>query len=1293
MFARNQGKSASTRGIGLLVLGLLLVPGPTFSASPGSTVESLPPASLPASDPPIYFEPQGVFSLGTPESLARVRQIRLRHNLASGSDLRILLDARNSHSLVANLKAAGFGVSQKKPSSEKIAAGNAEIYFHEFSRARVGGPLPDSLRPFERMGDEGYVLVAETAGPDSFRIVVAANSPKGLFRGGMTVERLLVDQPAGRRRSRLEPVVVLDYPDHPFRGAQPSWAPMNANSRTVPEKTLDMLDSLARAGANSVNWMASWSAQEKVGWEKNGAWSAALVQVAAAERFMGVSYFMGSSAVSYGVTGPPKVARTQSSLAQVPYGDGLGVFEEPFSWVETEPGRWQARSERQGTLHGRGTDAVGSPWTTKACSPGAWRYESSPGSAPGKAKAWHLGGRARDCELSQSLDVKDGFSPGRYFLAGRLRVSPDAAGVAGSVALEIEADGQPQRFLIPLDAANLSGDRWSELALVIPDLGVSGRVSAARLVVRASLSAGSLWLDDITLHEWSRDTFSSANFKKSAGWILSDSGSGLAVDNSRGHGDTTSLRAELPISLEPGQGALLAQTFQSIRLEEGRYVLGVWLKAARSEPNAQDEESDQDGDGLADDVETGTWLFRGADNTGTDPAEADSDADGFDDGVEVIAGSDPTNKRSKPGKNFSIKADVNLQLFDRPVSRRGRKGQQVVSEYLSLPQNFKLDPGDWFYHAHVFDVSAELAERIQSARVQVRIFQAANQGSVWIDDIHIRRLDGELRNLMGAVAAPVLKDPSGSVYVEGRDYVVCQVGSEDTLCSPPLNYTTTLKGGLASTYNPEQPPFEIRWRGEEPPANKRLLVSYDIGAQYSSVGSARIDWDDKIRMPTALNFCDIGAVARGIQQEAIIGRYLDGYTVKNFPAPGRNYLFKADTVTWGVSEVRGINRSTACLGKDGEILRSNAALFADVVNNIASIVKRKNPDARFWLWADMFNPFDIGGDDRYQVKYGGAPGSSACAFAPGAIPSLCGDEIENVVSPIVDLNKTGAEGVIMQPWFYWPYFLRQMVASAAWYQGLGVRVQVLPGANPVNIEDWAGIAKTFDAVEGVVGTIYHANFYQGKSGLLPALRKFWNHDWRLLYLRDNETTSSSHYQVPWSFSPELELSEARHDVSGACAVSTSRFSGNNDGGICLASAPARPVVGLSGVPVRGGARYRLDVMVRPRGGSPRSRSQHPPKISVAWSSGESIGPFAAELIYDYSIPAKSNRFNRYRVEVEAPSEAVAMDLKISFGRDGESMAVDDIAIFESTEPCFNNCEMAGPVRSSAKRSKGSGAEE
>ncbi len=60
-------------------------------------------------------------------------------------------------------------------------------------------------------------------------------------------------------------------------------------------------------------------------------------------------------------------------------------------------------------------------------------------------------------------------------------------------------------------------------------------------------------------------------------------------------------------------------------------------------------DSDDDGDGLLDAVETNTGTFVGPGDTGTDPLLADTDGDSYLDGHEVLVGSDPTNPASIPG--------------------------------------------------------------------------------------------------------------------------------------------------------------------------------------------------------------------------------------------------------------------------------------------------------------------------------------------------------------------------------------------------------------------------------------------------------------------------------------------------------------------------------------------------------------------------------------------------------------------------------------------------------------------
>lgn len=59
-------------------------------------------------------------------------------------------------------------------------------------------------------------------------------------------------------------------------------------------------------------------------------------------------------------------------------------------------------------------------------------------------------------------------------------------------------------------------------------------------------------------------------------------------------------------------------------------------------------DTDDDGDGLLDDDETGTGVFASTHNTGTSSVRADSDRDGYSDGAEVAAGTNPNDPISHP---------------------------------------------------------------------------------------------------------------------------------------------------------------------------------------------------------------------------------------------------------------------------------------------------------------------------------------------------------------------------------------------------------------------------------------------------------------------------------------------------------------------------------------------------------------------------------------------------------------------------------------------------------------------
>ena len=1204
-----------------------------------STTELPRGPSLP-SNQPVYSEPQGAWRLGAAIDLSGIQQIHLIHNLESSNDLRNLLapieptDPANScrqHSLPGRLHVAGYTPSITTEPLENLPAHTAEVYFHDFTRAVVGtAPLPTALEAFDRIGDEGYVLIAERIDSvdeaERLRIVVGARSPKGLFRGGMTVQRLLVDDTLCAARETLEPVVVLDYADHGYRSAMLKTK-MTANYNSVPAEDLDRLDALARSGATAVHWGSPYALQEAWSWDQTGAKAAAAFKIAAADRFMEVRHSLGSSGILFGTKRDDPAAAASLSLGQVPYADGLAVFEEPFSWTEVNPGQWTAKARRQGILQTRDSSMSQlpneSPWIPESCNENAWSHDEAEGRPGFSLGSFRLSGPAQSCGLKQTLEVSNARFPSQYFLSAWIKTSPDAVNLSGALGIDLTTSSGTVQLEQDLPA-DLNADEWTQVTFAIDESTVPADVTEAELTVRVLMDSGTLWIDDLTLYEWGRPTFPFGSFLDASGWSLSPGPDGFQFDSVEGRTDLHSLKMTSPMEMN-GLSAHLAKRYHPLRLEPGRHMLSAWIKA----------------DHLV--------------STGEEP----------------------------PSNSFPVYADLNLKLYAEDADLEP-SGNYVRAEYLKFPRSIRSNNATWYYHTQIFDISEEEAESINSARVQIRGFQSnAPAGAYWIDDIQVRRLDGDLRNLLGGLQPPIVHSASGAIYEEGIDYEVCQVGATETQCSPPLNYTEPLEGGLTSSYDEDRPPFEIRWLGATPPPDHQMKISYDIGAQYSQVATPTVNWDGTITTKGQLNFCDVDGVIEGIELDNVFGRLMGNYTLQNFaPNGGEDYVLNAELVNWSVSEVLGMNRSLACRDDEGEPTLSNAARFAHLVNKAVEMARIRAeslllPDFRFVLWADMFDPFNNGGDINYQLRFGGVPGRSACAFAPQQLGEFCAEEIEEVAAGEFTPIIQNAD-LIMEPWSYNPNQIRRMAALSSWYEALQVRSHVLPADQPVNIDDWAGIAHRFESIEGVDATYFRvSNQSSTEIGTLLSLQAFWNHDWKLLYLHDNETPASSFYQIPWGFTPNLSLENATADTTAACATMTEKFEGNNDGGLCLAST-GTPQVLLSGVPIQGGRSYRIGLLGQRRPdllSAAQTAAVAPPSITVQWSNGEWTEPLLAERIYDTTTTRNSDGFDRYQVQVDAPNDSTEMNIEIDFGASGSIVAADDIMIFESLPSCFDNCAL------------------
>lgn len=174
------------------------------------------------------------------------------------------------------------------------------------------------------------------------------------------------------------------------------------------------------------------------------------------------------------------------------------------------------------------------------------------------------------------------------------------------------------------------------MAMPAQSRGRSSRTRPRRASVRARVSlAAGLWVATLgAAATVQAGDLASASFRSQGGHVSAGSSGALSSDSFEGGASLGQSEAIGP------SGSSTSLTTQSS---------GFWAIAEGGIPSLDVDgdgiqsfiDTDDDGDGLDDSVETLTKLFVSASDTGTDPLNPDSDGDGFDDGTEVAAGSDP----------------------------------------------------------------------------------------------------------------------------------------------------------------------------------------------------------------------------------------------------------------------------------------------------------------------------------------------------------------------------------------------------------------------------------------------------------------------------------------------------------------------------------------------------------------------------------------------------------------------------------------------------------------------------
>jgi hypothetical protein len=258
---------------------------------------------------------------------------------------------------------------------------------------------------------------------------------------------------------------------------------------------------------------------------------------------------------------------------------------------------------------------------------------------------------------------------------------------------------------------------------------------------------------------------------------------------------------------------------------------------------------------------------------------------------------------------------------------------------------------------------------------------------VWVSNLRLWRIDGALRNVIRTknTDIQVTSLNKTETFILGTDYVI-------------------LNGEISKKYDERLEPFKIKRipSGRILPGEK-VLISYDALLYWALTHPANQPpcvSDDKL--------------------------YSDYY----YPAIDRVVAqLKPKIINFASDEIRGFNRDSRSRRRG----ITNAQLFAEWVNKIAAYVKSKDSALQVMIWDDMVSPYHNGGEDDYQLKYGGSSGRIA----------------ETIEKEMID------KSIIMNSWWYSNRYYASMVQDINLFESKGFSYFGAAWNSGDNIRTWS----------------------------------------------------------------------------------------------------------------------------------------------------------------------------------------------------------------------------------------------